>query len=324
VKENTSVFDAILCSQADWDALEVIQAADRRHIPVFVRVDPSPLGGNGLEFERWGLRSAPAIRACRSASMVLVTSQTAHQQILAQGIPPEKIVRLPVWRPPPVDYSRRARELARRALRDVNYELTTDGRSRVLLVPGDMTAAWGVDFLIDSIWQLLDDHSHLKVWLHGDGPMKDKVYHKLKSYGVHRSVVMPGVFSSMEPLLQAVDGCLFPKAGCGMSWLLPTCIASGIPVLAARTQELVSGWGPSAQSLTFAPDSSEDLRNGLENFWENFDSWIKATREVSRYVRLQTCESDLRPRLHDAKGQTLPDALWDLVQRGNDSMRLAE
>lgn len=322
--DSGSEFDAVVCGQSDWDALQAVQSMASQNIPVFVRFEPNDLAMDGLQFDRWNFRTSPALQACRKASVVIVTSQAAHQQIVACGIPAEKVVRYPIWRTPPIDRSQSAQVAARNALKDVNYELMTDSRTRVLLVPGALTAAWGIEYLIDSIWPLLDGNPSLKLWLLGDGPLRDRIYRQLKYHGVHRSTVMPGIFSSLEPVLQAADACLFPKVGCGMSWLLPTCMASGIPVLAARTQELVSLWGPAARHLTFDSDSSDNLRSELTKYLEDYDLWLEKTREASRFVRLQTWETDVHRPMHDARPHSLPDIFWDLFVYPTESMRLAE
>jgi glycosyltransferase involved in cell wall biosynthesis len=320
-------FDAVLCSHADWEAIEVVQGVSRRSVPVLVLYNPSTAGQAGHVRPAapvWSVRSSLAIRACSLASIVLVTSQHAHQQLVGFGISADKIIRLPVWMAQPIDYSERARNAARRALSNINYELVADSRSRVLLVPGEFNSTWNIDFLIDSVWHLLEDHPNWRLWIHGDGPTRDRVYKKLKSYGVHRSVVSPGVFSSIETILQAADGCVFPAANCGTLWLLPTCIASGIPVVAPRTQELVSIFGPSAGSLMFAPDSTEELSKVLANQWDCLDSWAKCTRDVSSFVQSNIRPSRQRTVIDSKQVNTLPEAFWNFSRKPSDSTRTAE
>ena len=60
------------------------------------------------------------------------------------------------------------------------------------------------------------------------------------------------------------DVCVFPAARRGLSWLLPTCIANSIPLVAAESGELRTSLGEHSTRLTFR-----------EGDWSGLQSWFR-------------------------------------------------
>jgi glycosyltransferase involved in cell wall biosynthesis len=324
VREQASHFDGIVCGCADESAFELVQLAPRLGIPAFVLFDPNDLRLGESCPDNWSDRLSLALRTCLRASKVIVSNQYAHQQLLSLGVPSQQIIRWSSWNAQPLDFSIQAQFFARKHLWEVNCDLAVGSRDRLLVVPGELTEAWGVDFLIDSVWSLLDADPRLRIWIHGEGPSRDRFYQRLKFHGVHRSVILPGVFSCIESILLAADACIFPRVGCGQSWLLPTCLASGIPILAARSQELMAQLGSAAEDLTFPADDPDGFRRQINGRLQDLDGWRRTAQEAARGIRRRTVGGDPFHDLLAGLGLTADNSASRFPEQDVNSMRLAE
>jgi glycosyltransferase involved in cell wall biosynthesis len=92
--------------------------------------------------------------------------------------------------------------------------------------------------VVNSVKQLLEKQRNLRLWLVGEGNTRSDVYEALRHEGIHRLVVMPGVFVSPTEALQAADLVIIPPSGEGRYWTLPTCLRSGIPVVYPNVDDL--------------------------------------------------------------------------------------
>lgn len=233
---------------------------------------------------------------CIRATRTLAPSQTAHQQLIALGVPPDRIARCSDWHVPMLDRSYTARREARRMLAEINCDLVLHPRDQLIVIPSDLSKLWNIDFAIGALWRLLDDRPGLRMWILGDGPKREKIYNELKKNGVHRIVALPGVYTSVDSLLQAADLCLFPGRGCGLRYLLPTCIASGIPSLAARSPEIASQLGPSnhgaISDLSFEPRSDADLVRCTVQWLEQPKKIQQAAFEFQQQLRQHRLSDD--------------------------------
>ena len=244
-------FDVYYCDSPEAEGDVVLDQATRQGAPLMVRYHAGPQTASP---------SARQLNLCRRASLVVVGSLPAQQQLLAAGIAPRCI-----WRGPQVAgarYDRRpeARRTARQVLAEANHDLFARGQDRVLVCPGELTEAWQLPNLLRQLAPLIDSHRSLRVWLLGDGRQRHSLYQALRHDGLHRLVALPGIFTDLEEVLQAADLCLLPAAGIGLGWLLPTCIASGLPVLVADSPEARRLLGATPQMMTVSDDEPQAWR----------------------------------------------------------------
>ena len=282
--KEASKYDAIYCDAASGDASTVlsVQASTQLRIPLIVRFDPNELSQHHLG--AW--QPTPrAIDACRRATTVVVPNSTAHQRILGAGIDRESVVRIVDWPTTVIDRSLQARASARRALAEINHDFTLRSHDRVVLCPGELTRDWGVDALIDALAHLIETNRSLRLWIHGDGIERARIYEALQFRGLHRIVVLPGMFTCMEALLQAADLCVFPAAGRGLGWLVPTCITSSIPFVAAQSPELVGLLGDTCCPLLYPAGNAKALQSWVAGWLRDSGPAHQAIGRVREIAR---------------------------------------
>lgn len=263
--------DFIYCDAADGDAYALVtQRPKNIRTPIVVRFDPRELqtAANSPRIGAW--RPSPkTMEACRRATAVVVPSSFAHQQLLSAGCEPSIIHRVPDAVGRKLDRSPAARTAARMILANINHDLFVRTQDKVLVCPGELTRQWGIDLLINALAPLLEEQRSLKLWILGDSLERGRIHEALQFHGLHRIVVMPGAFTDVDQVLQAADMCIFPAAGVGLGWLLPTCIASSIPVLLADAPELRAELGTLADQLCFRGNDPRDLEARVRRWIRN-------------------------------------------------------
>lgn len=267
-------FDAVYCDAIELEAAAVQNTPQLAHLPLILRYAATMTGSS---------TNAPApiptktLALCRRANMLLAADVRSQQQLLAAGLPRQIVVRTPQVHGCCYDRRPEARRLARQLLGEINHDLFARGQDRVVVCPGDLTREWHVIELIHELAPLIESHRELRVWVLGDGRQRGPIYEALRHDGLHRVVAMPGLFTDLEEIFQAADLCIFPAPGLGLGWLLPTCIASGVPLLVSDCLETRQQLGAHADELTFAADRPLALR-------QRFDQWLSQPTQVAASV----------------------------------------
>lgn len=267
-------FDAVYCDAVELEATAVLNTPQLAHVPLVLRYAATMAGGVTS-----ASASIPpkALAVCRRANIVLAADVRSQQQLLAAGLPRQLVVRIPQVHGCCYDRRPEARRRARQLLSEINHDLFARGHDRVVVCPGELTREWHVIELIQELAPLIESHRGLRVWVLGDGRQRGPIYEALRHEGLHRVVAMPGLFTDLEEIFQAADLCIFPAPGLGLGWLLPTCIASGVPLLVSDSLEARQQLGTEADQLTYAADQPLRLR-------QRFDQWLRQPTQVSASV----------------------------------------
>lgn len=285
-------FDLIYCDAAELEAQVLLsQVPSLNRPPVVVRFDPLELSdGSDLNWH-------PNIRtedACRRASLIIAPRADAHQRLKSMGIDESKIYRM-LDIPDVIERADLSRAAARNALADINHDLFVRGTDRVLIFAGELTRNWGAELLIRAVGPLLYDHRSLRVWLLGDSSERSRLYEILRYQGWHNLITMPGCFEDMSEVMKVADLCVVPARGKGLSWILPTCLASGIPILTAEGSiPSLRGFLPQeleSQQLTFRDGDVESLRMRIKDWLAGSKSLLQTAAVVRQKLATQSAFS---------------------------------
>ncbi len=164
---------------------------------------------------------------------IVAADARSHRRLLSIGIMEQKILRGGDNTIEVIPRRDEQRLTARQILRSVNYDLNVKHSNRVVVCLARFDSTADIAQLAKA-HQFIDGHPEVRIWLIGDGPARSTIYEKLRYEGVHRSVVMPGMFSSLTEIIQAADLCLIPPSLEGAQWLLPTCLGSGVSVICPK------------------------------------------------------------------------------------------
>lgn len=165
-----------------------------------------------------------------------------------------------------IDRSIGARRNARLLLSEISQDLFLRQKDQFVLIPGELRPAWQIDFALRALGPLLQSNSQLRLWILGEGRERKRVYRYLKDQSIHYAVSLPGVFTDVTELLQAVDLCLLPGENAGLSWWASVCAKSRIPMLLPKSAKVTSNLSKRSPAFDFQAGSVPSLRDAVQNF----------------------------------------------------------
>lgn len=289
----------VYCDEAGLDALTVLKHRKvvQRGLPVAVRHDPFDWTVSAeAELDRQPSQSV--IDACSQSAITLVPRPSVQQSLLRFGVPARLLSVCSDWTVRSIDRSTIQCKDARRTLADINSDLNILNHHRLIVVPGELSRNWRLDPFIRAICPLLDTYSSLRVWLHGDGADREKLYELLQFFGHHRNVIMPGMITSASSLIQAADLCVFPSPTVGQSWFIPACLISGATCLIANSADLKWQLGHLSASLSYDSTSASELQSKLERWLNGPDELAAASRSAGQLIRRQFNQKSVADQLY--------------------------
>ncbi|MCA9126349.1 MAG: glycosyltransferase [Planctomycetales bacterium] len=287
-------FDLVYCDSPDLEAAAVLDRVSRLERPAtVVRYDSRILQPSLLNLD-----------VLRKADLVMADGAIAHKQLLGFGLSGPQIYRCEAQQWQELDRSAEARRIARRMLGEINHDLFVRSADRVVVCPGALSEGWCIDLLIRALCRAVDDCRSLRLWILGDGPKRGRFYEALRREGIHNLVAMPGIFSSIDEVLKAADLCVFPAPAEGYGWLVPTCLASGIPLVCADCVQARYLLGSNSDQCVVSPDDPHSLGKWIENWYYKPEPAVALAKEQQR-VWLR--RSDASPNL---------TAVWENLNSG--------
>jgi glycosyltransferase involved in cell wall biosynthesis len=91
----------------------------------------------------------------------------------------------------------------------------------------------GHDVLLDAFARLRSDHPEVRLWLAGEGPLRQSIEARIEALGLASSVVLMGLRSDIPDLLAESDIFVLPSLWEGMPGSLLEAMASRLPVVAS-------------------------------------------------------------------------------------------
>jgi glycosyltransferase involved in cell wall biosynthesis len=143
-----------------------------------------------------------------------------------------------------------AREAARRALGEVNPDLKTYPETKIVLFLGRLRESNGLTTLVDAWPDVLAGCPEARLWLVGDGPMRDTLGDKIQDLQLQSTVFMPGSFDEVGDVLSAANVVVCPTPEPGMPLALLEAAAACLPIVAID----------SPATSTCSPTSGENAR----------------------------------------------------------------
>ncbi|TWT66119.1 glycosyltransferase family protein [Allorhodopirellula solitaria] len=285
--EQSHRFDWIVCEGIHDDVRSVAVAIEH------ARRDPNrgsrpPTRGVVL-CDGWGgdgddvtCRQARSGKRCLQAVADLEWVVTRHsgveRSLVASGISPERLRRISPGFARPTRVSLDQRLLSRRSLAGINRDLITDADDHVLLWCGRMSGSpdyeGGLGGVVGSARLLCGRYPNLKIWMLGDGPLRDWVHTELKAEGVRDVVAIPGTFADMSDIWNAVEGVVVTDED-QLRYTLPAAIAHALPTIVADRAPL-RAWmndkfdADRVDSVAWYDDGKPGaFRKTFRSVWEN-------------------------------------------------------
>ncbi|EGF26179.1 glycosyl transferase, group 1 family protein [Rhodopirellula baltica WH47] len=324
--ERMPTLDAIVCDQLREESRAVSMAIESGAADTngdHQTVGVAMCGGWGDDSDQtWcqNTRSGKRIlQSCGGLDSVITENAKTDRYLVSHGVLAEKLRRRPIGFPRPAVVTEQQRNDARLSLRGINLDLTTDLESRVLLWCGPMSgpasSESGVGALVQSARFLAARDQDLRIWILGDGKIRDWVHTELKAEGVRGVVAIPGSFSDMTEIWHSVDA-VVQNEDSQLRSTFPAALAAGIPIIIAdrpaARDYLQTHFDPSIlDSLAwYDPAKPSTLRKAFRSVWGDLEMAKQHAFELARDLsRRHPLEQELafwQSILRPSPNQNLP------------------
>ncbi len=222
-----------------------------------------------------------AVEACRKANLVVAPNAMAHRQLQSSGIPSERIARIPDVISTSVLRESEARKAAAAALRRVNQDMAIPRDIKLLLYVGDLDARANLQALVRAAIAELDRDRRFRLWLVGDGRDLRTLYGVVKDASCHHDILFHSPFDSLEELFQVSDVIVCPEASVGEEFILPSAIASGIPIIALESSNYRNAMPNALHAFLLKEPTQRNFEKAIEDCCEHSETW-KRNAEAAR------------------------------------------
>lgn len=180
-------------------------------VPVVVRVDYRQ-----TPYSEWSrLRRPSALAALTRACAIAADSELSATRLACFDVDPSKIEVIPDGVPPNLSGPPTTSDQvnARIALSNAHPILSIDPGQPLVICGAPLDDDEGVADLIAAWQEVVAASPQAKLWLLGDGPRAGALWNRICSADLVYSVILPGFFDNLAPLLTAADLYVHPLRG---------------------------------------------------------------------------------------------------------------
>jgi glycosyltransferase involved in cell wall biosynthesis len=257
LREQAPRLDAVLVGGLRHEAYVALRTASKSSVRVVL------LSGEGdVAWQRSAAFGGRIAARCRQAASIVAPTIELADELAAAGYERERITVIPrrVKIPPPRSQARR--DQARAALAAMNYDLAATSTTPVALAAGRLDAEHRFSDLVRA-WRIVTARkSDARLWIVGDGPWREKLYHQISDLDQRFRVLIPGTFDCLAELLEAADLFLSPAPHTAPPLALLEALAAGLPVLAADAPAIRSLQGVEPAML-FPPGDAKAIGEAI-------------------------------------------------------------
>jgi glycosyltransferase involved in cell wall biosynthesis len=280
ITKHRKEFDAIYVDESRSLLHQIGSPSTRGDVPVIARfegVSTTMATGNHAM-----TMIAQAADACRKASLVVAPNAMAHRQLQASGIASDRIVRIPDVVSISILRESEARRSAAAALRKVNQDMAVPNDTKLLTYIGNLDVHANLSLFIRAAIAELDRGRRFRVWLVGDGRELRSLYDLVKNASFHHDILFHSPFDNLEELFQVSDAIVCPEAGFGEEFVLPSAIASGIPIIALDSTIFRSAIPSSLHDSLLTEPTQRNFEQAIQSCCEDWETWRQNAEAARR------------------------------------------
>jgi glycosyltransferase involved in cell wall biosynthesis len=211
---------------------DLVHAHDSKTLGLaaFVKFFSSPFPLIGSRRVAFPLKGNPLrkLKYQRMANCIIAVSDFVRDQLLAEGIPASKVVRIYDGYQP-ISFAHPALR------REARSQWGITDQNTVIGTVGRMTSEKGQADLLQGFALLQKDVPSARLLLAGDGPLRPQLEAMAEGLGIRSSVLFTGDVKPLEPILALLDCFVLPSRWEGLGSILLLAIEQGIPICASRT-----------------------------------------------------------------------------------------
>ncbi len=234
LKQHRHEVDLACVSKMRLEAYTTLSALRGTSIPVVLRAEQAGVAGccQWHQHARFGRRIR---QECRAATAVIATDASVGEELARADFDEQQVHLIPNGTAIQPARSPAVREAARRALGEVNSDLKTHPETKIVLFLGRLRKSNGLMPLVDAWPNVLAECREARLWLVGDGPLRDALADKIRDLQLQSTVLMPGSFDEVADVLSAADLLVCPTPEPGMPLALLEATAACLPIVAIDT-----------------------------------------------------------------------------------------
>ena len=205
---------------------------------------------------------------CYTADAILVGDQTSKQELLDAGYPAARLHQISYGSTSPPVRSSPLRFQARSALSEVNHDLRTADYAPVAICLERLEDHHGLFDLVLAWRTIAERWPSAKLWMIGDGPLREALYERILDLGLHHQILIPGSFDDLEEVFLAADVYVAPSSTPGTSPSLLAAMMAGLPVVAVSTPDTTDSIADGVNGLLIPDHSRCDLSGAISRLFE--------------------------------------------------------
>ncbi len=228
----------------------------------------------------------------RRHGAVVIVSEAQRQEVLAVGVPADRVFRIPTV----VDFEQIPEPYNRGHVR---WQLGLVGEPRLIGVVARLSAEKGHRYALQSLARVRDKVEGVRLLIVGDGAERDNLQRLAEELGVSSLTCFTGERSDARQIIGALDLLVLPSLTEGIPNVVLEAFAYRVPVVATAVggvPELVkhgeTGWlvpprDPSAlaQAIVEALSNPEEARRRADNAYKHLMEHFTVEKQVDAWER---------------------------------------
>jgi glycosyltransferase involved in cell wall biosynthesis len=235
IRQHCHDFDLVYAMNLRQDAYAILGALRLDELPIVLRAQRAGATGDcsWQDQSRFGNRIR---KRCQTASAIVTSTSASTDELLRAGY--SSLHEIGYGADEMEPRSAASRFHARAALADVNHDLEAVEFAPVAVCVDRFAEGRGLPELIRAWLPIAARWPSAKLWLIGDGPLRDSLFESIVDLGLRQQISMPGSFDELSELYAAADLFVSPAADYGTTQALAEAMAAGLPVIASDTPDL--------------------------------------------------------------------------------------
>ncbi|MCA9053551.1 MAG: glycosyltransferase family 4 protein [Planctomycetaceae bacterium] len=306
VREHQNDFDVVYVMNLRQDAYAIAGALRAIGPPVVLRAQRAGATGDCYwqEHARFGGRIR---KRCHGAAAIVASTEIGVEELLRAGY--SSIHQIEYGADEMEPRSAASRYHARVALADVNQDLEVAEFAPVAICVDRFTEGRGLAELIRAWFPIADRWPSAKLWLIGDGPLRDSLYEGIVDLGLRQQISMPGSFDELSELYHAADVFVSASTDFGTSQAMVEAMAAGLPIVASSTPDMRELMDDGVHGFLVPPDDRRRLSERISQMFEStelaFQLGLAARRRVRECLSLDRVVDDHLTLFHRLAHSTL-------------------
>lgn len=310
-------FDVLFCTSLREEVIPVIQTASRSGARTVLQHSGTGAAADHLTWT--AMRRGRRLRtSLQRADAIIVNWASVQRDLTASGISPQRLQRIDLGviagaTPPPRQQSAAdtaSLATSRIALAAINRDLALDRDSLVVLTCGRMSRTGGMMTLAKAASGLIDIWPDLRLWLVGDGDLREDLHGYFRHQGIRQNIAMPGTFVDFEDLFRVADLLVVPSPADALEDTLMAAIAAAVPAVVVDSTDTRALFSGSEHAVGwFAENDVATLRAAIRAALVDLPARRDAAQQLRReMLRRRPYESTVQryKQLFDSLAETIP------------------